>query len=131
MRHAEWKEPRRLCMLYVFFFGHWLASVFFQSLFQHRYAAHRMYTMKPRTGRSGLCPSHGAIVNWRGPRHGYRSFETGAGSRSTLPLDDATLGELLQNNQHRDPVSANFAGRWFEMDPAWQVMKLLAWAGVI
>src|SRR5205814_3266433 len=51
MRHAEWKEPRRLCMLFVFFFGHWLASVFFQSLFQHRYAAHRMYTMKPRTER--------------------------------------------------------------------------------
>ena len=38
-------------MLYVFFFGHWLASVFFQSLFQHRYAAHRMYTMKPRVER--------------------------------------------------------------------------------
>src|SRR5947208_12807740 len=38
-------------MLYVFFFGHWLASVFFQSLFQHRYAAHRMYTMTPRVER--------------------------------------------------------------------------------
>src|SRR2546427_12783228 len=38
-------------MLYVFFFGHWLASVFVQSLFQHRYAAHRMYTMKPRMER--------------------------------------------------------------------------------
>src|SRR6476660_666412 len=38
-------------MLYVFFFGHWLASVFFQSMFQHRYAAHRMFTMKPRVER--------------------------------------------------------------------------------
>src|SRR5438128_10163351 len=38
-------------MLYVFFFGHWLASVFFQSLFQHRYAAHRMFTMNPRVER--------------------------------------------------------------------------------
>src|SRR6267142_158629 len=38
-------------MLYVFFFSHWIASVFFQSFFQHRYAAHRMYTVKPRTER--------------------------------------------------------------------------------
>jgi len=38
-------------MLYVFFLGHWLASVFFQSLFQHRYAAHWMYTMKPGAER--------------------------------------------------------------------------------
>ena len=38
-------------MLYLFFFGHWIASVFFQSFFQHRYAAHRMYTVSPRTER--------------------------------------------------------------------------------
>src|SRR5256885_14994363 len=38
-------------MIYVFFIGHWIASVFFQSFFQHRYAAHRMYTMSPRTER--------------------------------------------------------------------------------
>src|SRR5207253_10671739 len=38
-------------MIYVFFASHWIASVFFQSMFQHRYAAHRMYTMKPRTER--------------------------------------------------------------------------------
>ncbi len=30
-----------------FFLGHWLSSVFFQSLFHHRYAAHRMFTMSP------------------------------------------------------------------------------------
>src|SRR6202165_1539847 len=38
-------------MIYAIFAGHWIASVFFQSFFQHRYAAHRMYTMKPRTER--------------------------------------------------------------------------------
>jgi len=237
-------------MLYVFFFGHWLASVFFQSLFQHRYAAHRMYTMKPRTerglhlltylvqgpsylsprgyailhrqhhafsdterdphsprffrnalqmmlhtkgrydayayrreepeprfaggypewklidetlGQSWLMrvawgalyavpyfflathwwqwtllpvqwvlgPIHGAIVNWCGHRYGYRSFDNGDGSRNTLPLDVVTMGELFQNNHHKYPMSPNFAARWFEIDPTWQVMKLLAWAGVI
>ena len=29
----------------VFFVGHWVLSVFCQSFFQHRYAAHRMFTM--------------------------------------------------------------------------------------
>ena len=33
------------------FTGHWLLSVFFQSSFQHRYAAHRMFTMSPLTER--------------------------------------------------------------------------------
>src|SRR5438045_9334353 len=38
-------------MIYAIFVTHWLLSVFFQSLFLHRYAAHRMYTVGPRTER--------------------------------------------------------------------------------
>ena len=38
-------------MLYLFFIAHWTLCVFFQSFFQHRYAAHRMYTMGPKTER--------------------------------------------------------------------------------
>jgi len=41
------------------------------------------------------------------------------------------MGELFQNNHHKYAMSPNFAARWFEIDPSWQVMKLLAWAGVI
>src|SRR5205814_10304416 len=74
---------------------------------------------------------HGAIVNWCGHRYGYRSFDNGDGSRNTLPLDVVTMGELFQNNHHKYPMSPNFAARWFEIDPTWQVMTLLAWAGVI
>src|SRR5687768_7119633 len=29
----------------IFFVGHWVLSVFCQSFFQHRYSAHRMFTM--------------------------------------------------------------------------------------
>src|SRR5690349_958865 len=36
----------------VFFAAHWAGSVIVQSLFQHRYAAHRMYTMGRRTERA-------------------------------------------------------------------------------
>ena len=38
-----------MAVILTFFVAHWILSVFFQSFFQHRYAAHRMYTMGPRT----------------------------------------------------------------------------------
>jgi stearoyl-CoA desaturase (delta-9 desaturase) len=28
-------------------------------------------------------------------------------------------------------MSPNFAARWFELDPTWQIMRLLAWIGLI
>lgn len=36
----------------VFFVVHWVLSVFMQSFFLHRYAAHRMYSVGPRTERA-------------------------------------------------------------------------------
>jgi len=35
----------------IFFIGHWLLSVFFQSFFLHRYGAHRQFTMDQRWER--------------------------------------------------------------------------------
>src|SRR5262245_46615488 len=35
----------------LFFVGHWSLSVMFQSFFQHRYGAHRMFTMSKRWER--------------------------------------------------------------------------------
>ena len=71
-------------------------------------------------------PIHGAIVNWCGHKYGYRSFDNGDQSRNTLPFDVVTMGELFQNNHHKYPMSPNFAARRFEIDPTWQVMRLLA-----
>jgi len=71
-------------------------------------------------------PIHGAIVNWCGHRYGYKNFDNGDESRNTLPIDVLTGGELFQNNHHKFGMSPNFAVRKFEIDPCFQVMRLLA-----
>jgi stearoyl-CoA desaturase (delta-9 desaturase) len=237
-------------MVYAFFAAHFTLCVLFQSLFQHRYAAHRMYTMGPKTekflhlltylvqgssylsprgyailhrehhafsdtendphsphnykgvmrmmlatkkkyddyaygrkqpearflggypewnlidrtlGQSWLMrtvwiaaytafyvkfhthlwqfallpihfvmgPVHGAIVNWCGHKYGYQNFDNGDKSRNTLPVDVLCMGELFQNNHHKFGMSPNFAARRWEIDPTWQVMRVLAKLGII
>lgn len=76
-------------------------------------------------------PIHGAIVNWCGHRYGYRNFESSDVSRNTLPFDFLTMGELFQNNHHKYAMRSNFAVRWFEIDPTYQVMRVLNVLGVI
>ncbi|MCB1327016.1 MAG: acyl-CoA desaturase [Spirochaetales bacterium] len=77
-------------------------------------------------------PIHGAIVNWGGHMYGYVNHpKTKDQSRNTLPVDFLTLGELFQNNHHGMGTSPNFAYRWFEIDPAYQVMRLFQWVGMI
>lgn len=76
-------------------------------------------------------PIHGAIVNWCGHRYGYRNFESEDQSRNTLVFDVLTAGELFQNNHHKFGQSPNFAARAFEVDPTYQVMRLLASVGII
>lgn len=73
-------------------------------------------------------PIHGAIVNWCGHKYGYRNFrgDHGDQSRNTLVFDFVTLGELFQNNHHKYGQAPNFAARWFEFDPTWAVIRVLA-----
>jgi stearoyl-CoA desaturase (delta-9 desaturase) len=71
-------------------------------------------------------PIHGAIVNWGGHKYGYRNFDTNDDARNTLPFDFLTLGELFQNNHHRWGMRPNFAYRWFEIDPTYGVIRVLA-----
>ncbi len=76
-------------------------------------------------------PIHGAIVNWCGHRYGYRNYDNGDESRNTLPIDIVTGGELFQNNHHKFGMSPNFAARKWEIDPAYQVIRVLAALGII
>jgi stearoyl-CoA desaturase (delta-9 desaturase) len=63
--------------------------------------------------------------------YGYKNFDNGDDSRNTLILDFVTAGELFQNNHHKYGMSPNFAARWFEIDPTYQVMRLMQAVGVI
>jgi stearoyl-CoA desaturase (delta-9 desaturase) len=76
-------------------------------------------------------PTHGAIVNWCGHRYGYRNFNSADASRNTLVFDVLTMGELFQNNHHKFGMSPKFSARWFEVDPAYQVMKVFHALGII
>lgn len=76
-------------------------------------------------------PIHGAIVNWCGHRYGYRNFDTTDQSRNFIPFDFLILGELFQNNHHRASSRLNFGARWFEVDPTFAVLRVLAWLRVI
>jgi stearoyl-CoA desaturase (Delta-9 desaturase) len=76
-------------------------------------------------------PIHGAIVNWSGHKYGYANFDNHDRSKNSLMLDFLMMGELFQNNHHKQPNSANFGARWFEVDPTWPVIKLLHRLNVI
>ncbi len=76
-------------------------------------------------------PIHGAIVNWCGHMYGYKNFKSSDLSRNTLVFDVLTMGELFQNNHHKFGQSPNFAARWFEVDPCYQIMRVFAAVGIL
>ncbi len=76
-------------------------------------------------------PIHGAIVNWCGHKYGYSNFDNDDHSKNTGPFGFIMLGELFQNNHHRYPNSANFAQKWFEVDPVYPVLKFMHWTRII
>lgn len=79
-----------------------------------------------------LSPIHGAIINWFAHVYGYRNFEVGDTSRNFLPFDFLMMGESYHNNHHKYGSRANFGGvRWHEIDPTYQVIKVLDKVGVI
>ena len=77
-------------------------------------------------------PIHGAIINWFAHKYGYRNFEVGDTSRNFLPVDFLMMGESYHNNHHKHGGRANFGGiRWHEIDPTYQVIKVLNMLNII
>jgi stearoyl-CoA desaturase (Delta-9 desaturase) len=79
-----------------------------------------------------MSPVHGAIINWFAHKYGYINFPVGDTSKNFLPVDFLMMGESYHNNHHKYGSRANFGGiRWHEIDPTYQVMRLLDTVGII
>ncbi len=76
-------------------------------------------------------PLHEAIVNWCGHRYSYRNFNSDDDSRNTLALDIVTLGELFQNNHHKYSMTPTSRCGGSRSISAYQVIRVLAWMGVL
>lgn len=62
---------------------------------------------------------------------GSRRYETRDQSRNNLLLALLTLGEGWHNNHHHYPGSARQGFYWWEIDPTWYGLRLLAACGLI
>lgn len=76
-------------------------------------------------------PVHGAAVNWCGHKYGYRNWDIKDHSKNTAPWDVFLMGELFQNNHHKDPGRPNFAMKKFEFDATYPALRLLHWLRII
>ncbi len=76
-------------------------------------------------------PIQGAIVNWFGHKMGYSNYNNGDHSKNTSPWGILLLGELFQNNHHYAKNNANFARKWYELDPTYFIMRGLNAVGII
>lgn len=78
-----------------------------------------------------MAPIHGAIINWFAHKVGYRNYEVYDTSRNLMPVELFMMGEGFHNNHHTHGSDPNFAKKWFEVDPTYQVIKVLNLLGII
>lgn len=76
-------------------------------------------------------PVHGAIINWFAHKYGYRNFKMKDTSKNLFPVDIIMLGEGLHNNHHHFGGRPKFAVKWYEFDPVYPIIWLLAKLKVI
>jgi stearoyl-CoA desaturase (Delta-9 desaturase) len=72
-----------------------------------------------------MAPIHGAIINWCAHKYGYRNFECADTSVNFLPFDFLMMGESYHNNHHVRGLNPNFGYKWHEIDPTYQIIKVL------
>jgi len=62
---------------------------------------------------------------------GRRRYATEDHSRNFWPLIFITLGEGWHNNHHHFPAASRLGHRWWEIDPAFYLLKILSWLGLV
>lgn len=78
-----------------------------------------------------MSPIHGAIINWFAHKVGYQNYEVSDTSKNLMPVELFMMGEGFHNNHHKHGGDPNFAKKWFEIDPTYQVIRVLNFIGVI
>lgn len=61
---------------------------------------------------------------------GYQNYHLKDDSRNLWWVALLTYGEGWHNNHHSDPRSASHGHLWFEFDISYQIIRVLAWAGL-
>jgi len=75
---------------------------------------------------------HGTfLVNSLAHVFGRRRYVTRDGSRNSALIAAVTLGEGWHNNHHHFPKSARQGFFWWEVDPSWYALRLLAALGLV
>jgi stearoyl-CoA desaturase (delta-9 desaturase) len=75
---------------------------------------------------------HGtACINSMAHLMGRRRFQTGDDSRNSFILALITLGEGWHNNHHRYQSATRNGFYWWEIDPTYYGLRMLAWIGFI
>lgn len=78
-----------------------------------------------------MSPVHGTIINWFAHKYGYRNFNTPDTSMNLMPMDIFMMGEGFHNNHHHYGARANFAVKWFEIDPVYPFIWIFNKMGII
>jgi fatty-acid desaturase len=71
------------------------------------------------------------MVNSASHIWGYKNFKTRDDSRNNWIVAIITMGEGWHNNHHAHPASARHGLAWWEIDPTWLQINLLAKLGII
>ncbi len=75
---------------------------------------------------------HGTfLVNSLAHVVGRRRYETSDGSRNSLLIALATMGEGWHNNHHHYQSTANQGWFWWEVDVSWYALRALAALGIV
>ncbi len=69
----------------------------------------------------------GHIINGLGHWIGYKNKkDLKDHSTNILPIAPVGMGEEFHNNHHAEPTSPKFSKRWWEFDPGWTLIVILA-----